>query len=93
MALSGLGAVFLVGPVGGGIVGGLTGAYIGALSGWGVHEHQLEHYERLVEQGKALVIANGNPLDLAHAYRILLNADASDIHTHARIGDEAPETV
>jgi hypothetical protein len=46
-----------------------------------------------VEQGKALVIANGNPLDLAHAYRILLNADASDIHTHARIGDEAPETV
>jgi hypothetical protein len=26
MALSGLGAVFLVGPVGGGIVGGLTGA-------------------------------------------------------------------
>jgi hypothetical protein len=93
MALSGLGAVFLVGPVGGGIVGGLTGGYIGAMAGWGVHEHQIARYQRLVEQGKVMVIANGNPLELAHAYRLLQEAEPSEIHTYARMGDEAPETA
>jgi uncharacterized membrane protein len=93
MVLSGLGLVFLVGPIGGGIVGGIVGAYMGALAGWGAHEHQIEHYQRLVEEGKALVIANGDPLRLAHAYRSLKAMGASEIHTFARMGDEAPSSV
>jgi uncharacterized membrane protein len=93
MALSGLGIVFLVGPIGGGIVGSIVGAYMGALAGWGVHDHQIKHYQRLVEEGNALVIATGDPLQLAHAYRSLKGTGESEIHTYARMGDEAPSSV
>jgi hypothetical protein len=93
MVLSGLGAVFLVGPVGGGIVGGMAGAYIGAMAGWGVHEHQIDRYQRLVESGHALVIANGDPLQLVQAHRSLAETGPSEIHTYARTGDELPETT
>jgi hypothetical protein len=89
MVVTGLGAVFLVGPVGGAIVGSLTGGFIGAMAGWGVHEHQVKHYERLIEAGNVLVVANGNPLDLVHAYRQLEGTGASELHTYARSDDEA----
>jgi hypothetical protein len=45
----------------------------------------------LVEQGHALVIANGNPLELARAYRLLEATKPAELHTYARTGDEAPE--
>jgi hypothetical protein len=89
MVVTGLGAVFLVGPVGGAIVGGLTGGFIGAMAGWGVHDHQIKHYERLIEAGNVLVVANGNPLELVHVYRQLENTGASELHTYARSDDEA----
>jgi hypothetical protein len=57
--------------VGGGIVGGMAGAYIGAMAGWGVHEHQISRYPQLVEKGNVLVIANGDPLQLTHAHQVL----------------------
>ena len=91
MILSGLGVVFLVGPVGGAIVGGLAGGYIGAMSGWGVHDHQLHRYQRLVEEGSVLVIANGDPLQLIEAHRLLEHSGPSEIHTYSRMGDEAAE--
>jgi hypothetical protein len=93
MVASGLGAVFLVGPVGGGIVGALTGGYLGAMAGWGVHEHQIEHYERLIKKGNTLVVANGNPLELAHAHRRLKESEPSELHTYARSDDEAAGIV
>jgi hypothetical protein len=93
MVLSGLGAVFLVGPVGGGILGGIAGGFIGAMAGWGVHEHQIERYQRLVEAGHVLVIAHGDPLPLVQAHRLLAETGPSEIHTYSRAGDELPETV
>jgi hypothetical protein len=92
MVLSGMGAAFLLGPVGGGIVGGVTGGYLGAILGWGVHKHDLQRYERLLKEGKVLVIANGNPVELAHAVRLLEETGASEVHTYAKAGDELPES-
>lgn len=51
MVVSGLGAVFLAGPIGGGIVGAATGAFLGGLGGWGVHGEQMRRYEKLVKEG------------------------------------------
>ncbi len=93
MVISGLGILFLVGPIGGGIVGSIVGAYMGALAGWGVHDHQIKRYQQLVEEGSALVIATGDPLQLAHACRSLRGTGESEIHTYARMGDETPSTV
>jgi hypothetical protein len=88
MVLSGLGAVFLMGPLGGGIVGGVTGGYLGAILGWGVHKQDLQRYERLLKDGNVIVVANGNPLELANAHRVFERTDTAELHTYARAGDE-----
>jgi hypothetical protein len=92
MVLSGLGAVFLMGPLGGGIVGGVTGGYLGAILGWGVHKHDLLRYDRLLKEGNVIVVANGNPLELANAHRVLEKTDAAELHTYAKAGDELAPT-
>jgi hypothetical protein len=89
LVISGLGAVFLVGPVGGAIAGGITGGFIGAMAGSGIHEHKIRHYEHLIETGNVLLIANGDPLELAHAYRSLEATEVVELHTYARSDDEA----
>jgi hypothetical protein len=91
MVVSGMGAVFLVGPIGGAIVGGITGGFIGAMAGWGVREHQIQHYERLIKSGNVLIVANGNPLELAGAYRQLQDTDQIELHLYSRSDDEASE--
>jgi len=90
MVVSGLGVVFLVGPIGGGIVGAVAGAFLGGLSGWGVHDEQIRHYEHLVQEGKILVIAHGNPLEIVDADRMLKGANPSELHVYAKTGSEAP---
>lgn len=92
VALTRVGAMFLVGPLWGGMLGGLTGAFIGAMSGWGVHDHKIQHYQQLVERGQVIVIAVGDPVQLAQAYRLLYETGPSEVHTYARMGDEHPET-
>lgn len=93
MALSGLGIVFLVGPIGGAIAGGITGGFIGAMAGWGVHDHQIEHYERLLQAGNVLVVANGNPLQLLDAYRELEATEVLELTMYSRSDDEASGTA
>ena len=91
MFVTGLGVIFLVGPIGGGMVGAATGAFLGGLAGWGIHEERIRHYERLVKEGKVLVIAHGNPLELVHADRILKEIDPVEIHVYSKTSSEAPE--
>jgi hypothetical protein len=93
MVLSGLGVVFVAGPVGGGIVGGVVGAYIGAMAGWGVHEQQISRYQQLVEKGKVLVIANGEPLQLTHAHQELEKTVPVELHTYVRSDEEGVESA
>ena len=91
MVVSGLGLVFLAGPIGGGMVGAATGAFLGGLAGWGVNEKRIPHYERLIKEGKVLVIAHGNPLELVHADQVLKETDPAELHVYAKTSSEAPE--
>jgi hypothetical protein len=83
--------VFLVGPIGGAATGTIVGGLVGSMVGWGVHKDHLDHYEQLVREGKVLIVLNGNPIELAHAERILRETDALEVKLHARTGSEAPE--
>jgi hypothetical protein len=84
--------VFLVGSIGGAATGSIVGGLVGSMVGWGVRKDQLVHYEQLVRDGKILLVVNGgNPLDLAHAERILRETDATEVNLHARTSSDAPE--
>jgi hypothetical protein len=89
--VSGLGLVFLAGPLGGGIVGAATGAFLGGLRGWGVHHEHIHHYEKAVKEGKVILIAHGNPLQLVEAERMLRETYPRELHVHTRTDSEAPE--
>ena len=91
MAMTGLGLVFLIGPIGGGFVGAITGGLVGALRGWGFHEIQLSYYEHCLKKRQVLLIAEGNPLQVAHANRILLETDKRELHLHAKADSESEE--
>jgi uncharacterized membrane protein len=87
--VSGLGTVFLVGPIGGGVFGAVVGAFLGSFTGWGMHEKHIRHYEQCVKQGKVLVVAHGGPLELADADRILKETDVAEVHVHSRTSAES----
>jgi uncharacterized membrane protein len=89
--VSGLGVVFLAGTIAGAVIGAVTGAFLGGLAGWGVHEERIRHYQQLVEKGKVLVIAHGDPLQLVEAERILKETDVAELHVHAKTDAESPE--
>lgn len=92
-ALSGIAIVFVAGSIAGGLAGALLGAFVGSLAGWGVHSSQVAHYEKHLKSGKALVIAEGDPLEVAQAERILRETDPLELHVHARDGSEASEIL
>lgn len=91
MAVTGLGLVFLIGPVGGGIVGALTGGLMGGLAGSGVHKSQIEHYKECLHHDQVLLIVEGNPLELSRADRILHETEVIELRMHAKTDSEAPE--
>ena len=94
MVISGAGVVvFLAGPIGVAALGTMVGAFLGGMVGWGVHEQHIQHYEQCVKDGKVLVIANGNPLELVHAELILKETDVDEVHLHSRTSSEAPEVL
>jgi hypothetical protein len=93
MAVSGLGMVFLIGPVGGGIVGALSGGVVGSIAGWGVHESQIDHYQQCLKDNQVLVIAEGDPQEIARANRILLETDTVEVHLLAKTDSESSEIV
>lgn len=91
MAVTELGLVFLIGPIGGGFVGAVTGGFVGALSGWGVHRTKLAHYERCLKNGRVLVIVEGDPRQVAHADQVLHETNAEELHLHAKTDSESAE--
>jgi hypothetical protein len=93
MMVSGLGLVFLVGPIGGGLFGSVVGGYLGSFAGWGVHAEHIRHYERCVRDGNVLVIAHGTPLELDRAERILRETDVNEVHLHAKNSADSPEVL
>jgi hypothetical protein len=90
-AVSGATVVFLAGPIGIGLAGGLVGAFLGGMGGWGVHQERIAHYEGLVEHGRTLVIAHGTPLQIIEADRILKETDPAEIHVYTKTESESHE--
>lgn len=89
VATGGAGAILLAGPVAMGLTGGVVGGLIGAMKGWGIHEDRLREYEALVREGAALVIASGDPEQLARADKLLQETDVREVTLHAKdSGDE-----
>lgn len=93
VAVSGVGAIFMFGPVAVALTAATVGAYLGGLAGWGVHRRDIEHYEHCIKNGSVLVVANGSPLELVDAKRILQETDAAEVRMHARTSSEAPEVA
>lgn len=88
MAVSELGILFLIGPLGGGFVGAVTGGLVGAMSGWGIHERHLRHYQKCLKKGQVLVIAGGDPQEVARAEKILAETQHEELHVHLKTDTE-----
>jgi hypothetical protein len=83
LAVSGVGAVLIAGPIATGLAGAIVGGFLGAMSGWGVHVDHVRRYEKEVAAGSLLVVAQGDPQQVAQAERILQQTDAQEVHLHA----------
>ncbi len=92
-ALSGIGVLLVAGPAAGALAGTMLGAFLGSLAGWGVHKSRVAHYEQHLKSGNALLIAEGDPAEVAHADRILKETDAIALDVHVLDGSEAREIV
>jgi hypothetical protein len=92
-ALSGIAVLLVAGPAAGALTGALLGAFLASLVGWGVHKSQVAHYENYLKSGNALLIAEGDPVAVARADRILRETDAVALDVHARDSSDAPEIV
>jgi uncharacterized membrane protein len=92
-ALSGIGLLLLAAPVAGALAGALLGAFLGSLAGWGVHTSQIARFEKLLKSGNALLIVEGDPVDVANADRILQETGATALEIHAYDGSEAREIL
>jgi len=86
--VAGLGTVILAGAIVPAAM--VVGAFIGAMRGWGVHSDHIAEYERLVKDGKVLVIAHGNPRQVATAEQALMATHPDGIRLHAEISDDDP---
>jgi hypothetical protein len=83
LAVPGVGPVLIAGPLAMGLTGAIVGGFLGSMSGWGVHDNHLRNYESKVAEGALLVIANGDPQQVASAERILMQTDPAEIFLHA----------
>ena len=93
VTLAGGGVALLAGPLAGLATGAIVGSLLGGLEGWGVHHSHLRHYEKLVNQGHPLVIAHGEALLVAEAYRLLKQTAFKQLHVHAKTDDDAAEIM
>ena len=93
LAIPGVGPLLLAGPIATGMTGALVGGFLGSMSGWGVHADHVAEYQRKVEKGKVLVIATGNPRQIADAERILQQTHPIEMRLHAEDSADADEIV
>lgn len=89
--VTGVAVVAFAAPLAGGLVGVMVGALVGGLAGWGVHTSQIAHYHKRLKAGNAMLIAEGDPLEVAHADRVLQETGATELHVHSRDGSESAE--
>jgi len=91
LVVAGGGIALVLGAMAGLATGGIAGTFLGGLQGWGVHGNRVAHYESLIENGRQLVIAHGDPLEVAKGYRVLKQTAPAELHLYATSDDgESP---
>lgn len=91
LTIPGLGVVVAAGPIGTALAGAIVGGLLGGFSGWGIHEDHAREYEVHVQQGDWLVVADGDPGEVAAAQAILEATNAERVDLHARNSSDSPE--
>lgn len=84
LMIEGVGALLIAGPIGIGLAGAIVGGFLGAMAGWGVHKDHVAEYEAKVQKGAILIVANGDPKQVAEAQRVLKESDAESVDLHAK---------
>lgn len=90
LSITGVGLILLTGPIVA-LTGAIVGAFLGAMRGWGIHDTHIREYEKLVEEGKVLVVVAGNPTEVEKADRLLRESHAAHVKLHARSSTDSPE--
>lgn len=91
LTIPGIGPLIVAGPIAAGLTGAIVGGLVGAMSGWGVHPDRIKEYEDKLREGCLLVVAGGDPEQVAEAKRVLDETDAEMVHLHTKTGDDSPE--
>jgi hypothetical protein len=73
------------------MAGATVGALVGAMGGWGVHKDHAHKYHKYLEEGRSLVVVDGDPRVVAEAERLLHDTAATEMHLHARESDDSAE--
>ena len=89
LAIPGIGPALLAGPLATGMTGAIVGGFLGAMGGWGVHTDHVRQNEDEVRKGKLLIVASGDPRQVAEAKRILDASHAEEVHLHAATSADA----
>ena len=63
------------------------------MGGWGVHENHVSRYQEMVNQGKILIVANGDPQQVALATETLQHTNTEQLHVHAQTSADAPDVI
>jgi uncharacterized membrane protein len=83
LAIPGVGPLLVAGPLAAaGLTGAVVGGLLGSMQGWGVHSDHIAEYEELLRKGKLLVVAHGNPEEVALAESLLDDTDAESLTLH-----------
>jgi len=91
LVVPGIGPAVFAGPLAAAATGAIVGGFLGGMMGWGVHPDRVRQYEAKVKEGCILVVANGDPAEVAMAHRILQNTNVAETHLHARTSEDASE--
>lgn len=91
LTIPGLGVIVAAGPIGTALAGAIVGGLLGGFSGWGIHEDHAREYEVNVREGDWLVVADGDPAEVAAAQVVLDATNAERVDLHARNSSDSPE--
>jgi hypothetical protein len=92
LTIPGIGPLLVAGPLAAaGLTGAVVGGLLGSMQGWGVHTDHIAEYEEQLRQGKFLVVAHGDPEQVALAESLLDQTDAEAVRLHMRDSADSPE--
>ncbi|MBY0525648.1 MAG: permease [Gemmataceae bacterium] len=89
----GIGPLIVAGPLAAALLGGLEGALggaalggvLGGIAGIGISQEHILKYEERVRGGKYLLVAHGEPADVAKAHGILKDTGADEMAVHTQV--------